>query len=245
MRAFVALFLLLALCMGSLPAESSSKKAAAEKKLQKIQKELKESKKKLRKTKKEERAVLGRLAVIKKELKRTKRTLSRAQKKIKVNEVQVGALRSELHDKRGDLQAKEAKLKGRLREVYKSSGLNYLELLVSSCSMADFFNRLYFFRKIIEHDTTLVEGIRQDVRQVKQKKTTLERKTGEIRSLAKTVAGKKEHAYPDVAHTAISPRVHVQDGPMYPCIGARKSVALFGRRFSAHYRRPLMARIAD
>ena len=53
------------------------------------------------------------------------------------------------------------------------------------------------------------------------------------------------HAYPDVAHTAISPRVHVQDGPMYPCIGARKSVALFERRFSAHYRRPLMARIAD
>ena len=53
------------------------------------------------------------------------------------------------------------------------------------------------------------------------------------------------HAYPDVAHTAISPRVHVQDGPMYPCIGARKSVALSGRRFSAHYRKPLMARIAD
>ena len=55
----------------------------------------------------------------------------------------------------------------------------------------------------------------------------------------------RNHAYPDVAHTAISPRVHVQDGPMYPCIGARKSVALSGRRFSAHYRRPLMARIAD
>ena len=53
------------------------------------------------------------------------------------------------------------------------------------------------------------------------------------------------HAYPDVAHTAISPRVHVQDGPMYPCIGARKSVVLSGRRFSAHYRRPLMARISD
>ena len=53
------------------------------------------------------------------------------------------------------------------------------------------------------------------------------------------------HAYPDVAHTAISPRVHVQDGPMYPCIVARKSVALSGRRFSAHYQRPLMAKIAD
>ena len=57
--------------------------------------------------------------------------------------------------------------------------------------------------------------------------------------------GSKLHAYPDAAHTAITPRVHVQDGPMYPCIDARKSVVLSGRRFSAHYRRPLMARISD
>jgi len=55
----------------------------------------------------------------------------------------------------------------------------------------------------------------------------------------------KLHAYPDVAHTVISPKVHVQDGPMYPCIGARKSVALSWRQFLGHYRRPLMARIAD
>jgi len=53
------------------------------------------------------------------------------------------------------------------------------------------------------------------------------------------------HAYPDVAHTTISLRVHVQDSPMYPCRGARKSVALPGPRFSAHYRKPLMARISD
>ena len=61
----------------------------------------------------------------------------------------------------------------------------------------------------------------------------------------KTAGIRKFHAYPDVAHPYINLTVHVQDSPMYPCTGACKSVALPWPRFSVHYRKPLMARIAD
>jgi murein DD-endopeptidase MepM/ murein hydrolase activator NlpD len=190
-RCFVMFFLLLFLS-SLLLAEAPQEQVSAEKKLQIIQTELKKNQQELLKTRKEEQEVLGRLVVINKELKKTKETLSRAQKKIQVNEVQVGALSTELSLRENDLARKEDKFKRRIVEMYKSSGLNYLELLVASHSMSDFFNRLYFFRRVAESDTTLVQGVREDVQQVKQKKGVLEKKTNEIRTLAAEVAEKKK-----------------------------------------------------
>lgn len=192
MRALIALFLSLVVFSAGALAEPPAKDLSPEKKLKEIKEELKESKEQLQKTRREEQAVLGRLAVIGRELKQTNQTLNRAQKKIRTNETQVGMLKTEVNQRWGDLQDKEKKLKNRIKEIYKSSSLNYLELLITSRSMSDFFNRLYFFGKIIEYDARLVEGVRSDLQEVKQKKAVLEKKTDEIRELAKVVAGKKE-----------------------------------------------------
>jgi murein DD-endopeptidase MepM/ murein hydrolase activator NlpD len=162
-----------------------------EQKLQGIKKQLQQSKQKLRKTKKEEQAVLGRLVVIEKELKKTRNTLDRAQKKIKVNEDRIGVLSSELRMTEEDFKKEEGKLKSRVKEVYKTTGLNYLELLISSRTMSDFLNRLYFFGKIIDHDAKLVQKTGEVVRAVKQKRAVLQDKTNEVRSLARVVAEKK------------------------------------------------------
>lgn len=197
MRVFAAFLLLISVC--SLGAQAEKIAAQPQKvpdseqvKLEAIQKKIRESKKKLKKTKAEEQAVLGRLVVINKELKRTKNNLYFAQKNIRTNETQIGALASELHQTENDLIKREKGLKERVREVFKSSGLNYLELLVASRSMSDFVNRVYFFRKIINYDAGLVEGVRADLRKVKQKRSLLQYKTREIRSLAKVIAEKKK-----------------------------------------------------
>ena len=197
MRVFAALLLLISVC--SLGAQAEKIAAQYQKepepeqvKLEAIQEKINESKKKLKKTKAEEQAVLGRLVVINKELKRTKNNLYFAQKNIRTNETQIGALASELHQTENDLIKREKGLKERVREVFKSSGLNYLELLVASRSMSDFVNRVYFFRKIINYDAGLVEGVRADLQKVKQKRSILQYKTREIRSLAKVIAEKKK-----------------------------------------------------
>ncbi|MEE8637568.1 MAG: peptidoglycan DD-metalloendopeptidase family protein [Candidatus Margulisiibacteriota bacterium] len=197
MRVFAALLLLISVC--SLGAQSEKIAAQYQKEpeleqveLQAIQKKIKESRKKLKKTKAEEQAVLGRLVVINKELKRTKNNLYFAQKNIRTNETQIGALTSELHQTENDLIKREKGLKERVREVFKSSGLNYLELLIASRSMSDFVNRLYFFRKIINYDAGLVGGVRADLQKVKQNRSILQYRTREIRSLAKVIAEKKK-----------------------------------------------------
>jgi murein DD-endopeptidase MepM/ murein hydrolase activator NlpD len=196
MRVFAALLLLISVCSVGAPAEKMStpyeENAEPEQlKLRAIETQLRQSRLKLQKTKKEEQAVLGRLAIINKELKRTKNNLYFAQKNIRVNELKIGTLTSELSETEMGLKNKEKELGARVKEVYKSSGLNYLELLITSRSMSDFTNRMYFFRKIIDHDAGLVQSIRADAQRAKQKRADLKYKTREIKGLAKVIAEQK------------------------------------------------------
>jgi murein DD-endopeptidase MepM/ murein hydrolase activator NlpD len=193
MKGLALLLLLIFVCLAGASAdpELEPESLPEEIKLKAIQEKLLESKKELKKTKEEEQAVLGRLAVINKELSRTRSNLYLAQRKIRVNEDQIGTLTAELRESVKDLKNREWKLEERLREVYKSSGINYLQLLFTSASMSDFLNRLYFFGKIINYDATLVQEVRADVRKAQQKRALLQTKTREIRGLARVITDKK------------------------------------------------------
>jgi murein DD-endopeptidase MepM/ murein hydrolase activator NlpD len=187
MKALSFLLLFLVFCGGFSQAENLSE----EQKLQAIQNQLQESKKVLRKTKEEEQAVLGRLVVISKELDKTKTKLFQAKSKIESNETQIGTLTFELGKIEADLREKEQKLRRRLKEVYKGSGQDFIRLVFTSDSMADFFNRLYYFRKIISYDSDLVHEVRTDANKAKVKRDILHDRTEEIKDLAKVIEEKK------------------------------------------------------
>lgn len=184
----IAVFLLL---MFSCSVGFSAEPAGEDQKLRILKKKLQESKKKLQKAKKEEQTALGELAIVKKELKRTKNNLYLTTSKIKTNEEQIGDLTTELNETVGGLLKKEKKLGDRMKEIYKSSGMNYLEIVLTSSSMSDFLNRSYFFGKIIEHDSKLVQEIRVEAKKVRIKRALIENKTREIKSLARVFSKKK------------------------------------------------------
>jgi len=160
-------------------------------KLKQIEKQLAASREKLEKTKEEEQAVLGRLAVINKDLKRTRGNLSAAFNKIKKNESKISYLTSELSEMDTTLKEKKKHLAQRVSEVYKGSSLNNFNLLFTSDSMSDFFNRLYFFQKIIDYDSQLVTSVKDDLVVAHSKRTQLAAKTAEIKSLAKVITEQK------------------------------------------------------
>lgn len=186
MRIVAAIFLLFFFFASSVRADLTEQE-----KLQKIQQQLREHKQKLEETKQQQQAVMGRLVIINSELKKTKTTLGLARRKITDNEQQIGVLTTELKQTESELGEKERALRVRLDEVYKSSGLNYLELLLSSNSMSDFLNRIYFFGKIIKSDAELVKAVRSSAQTVKVKRSLLQDKTEEIKDLAKVFAQKK------------------------------------------------------
>lgn len=187
MRFIAAIFLLSSFLLGVAQAEMTEQE-----KLQQIQQQLQEHKQKLEQTKQQQQEVMGRLVIINSELKKTKTTLGMAQRKIADNEQQIGVLTTELKQTESELQDKEKEMRSRLDEVYKSSGLNYLELLLGSKSMSDFLNRIYFFGKIIKSDAELVKSVRSSAQKVKVNRSLLQDKTEEIKDLAKVFAQKKE-----------------------------------------------------
>jgi murein DD-endopeptidase MepM/ murein hydrolase activator NlpD len=169
----------------------STNEVTEEQKLRKLQEQLKQSQKKLQKVKKEEQTALGQLSLVKKKLKRAKNNLFSTTTRIKSNEDQIGSLSSELNTAVGDLRQKEKKLGNRIKEVYKSNGINFMELLFTSGSMSEFFNRFYFFGKVIDYDSGLINELKVDARKVRIKRTLLENKTREIKGLARVFAKEK------------------------------------------------------
>jgi len=160
-------------------------------KLKQIEKQLAASREKLEKTKEEEQAVLGRLAVINKDLKRTRGNLNAAFEKIKKNETKISYLTSELNEMDTTLKEKKRQFTQRVAEVYKGSSLNNFNLLFTSSSMSDFFNRLYFFQKIVDYDSQLVSAVKNDLYSAQDKRAQLTAKTAEIKSLAKVITEQK------------------------------------------------------
>jgi murein DD-endopeptidase MepM/ murein hydrolase activator NlpD len=160
--------------------------------LKQIQEQLEASKQKLLETKKKEQETLSRLVVIKKDLSQTSWSLNRARERIVVNEGQIRVLQSEIKEAIETLEEKSARLRKRIREVYKASAVNYLDLLFSANSMSDFINRAYFFGKIVERDAGLIKEIEALYDQTRHRKTNLEQVTLEIRGLAKEIDAKKQ-----------------------------------------------------
>ncbi|MBI5701094.1 peptidoglycan DD-metalloendopeptidase family protein [Candidatus Saganbacteria bacterium] len=161
-------------------------------KLEEIQKKLELSKQKLVETKKKEEQALFKLVVTKKKLNIAEKSLKKANTKITLNQEQIQKLAVDLKTTNDHLLVKSAQLKNRLREIYKNSSVNYLELLFSSASMSDFINRSYFFTKIIEKDGGLISGIAEDFNELKTDKEHLTKKTNEIKQLAEEISAEKE-----------------------------------------------------
>jgi murein DD-endopeptidase MepM/ murein hydrolase activator NlpD len=161
-------------------------------KLQVIRKELKESQEKLKQTKEQQQQVLGKLVVITQELRLANRKLNRAKDKIQENVSKIGELTVELRNTEEDLRQKSDVLRDRIREAYKNGGISSLDLLLASHSMSDFMNRFYYFEKVIERDTHLIQGVRKDLQETKTQRRVLSDRTQEIRELAQVIAEQKQ-----------------------------------------------------
>lgn len=161
-------------------------------KLKAIQQELKESRTKLKETKQQQQVVLGKLVKINIDLRYANRKLKLAKDKIEVNKTKIGQLSVELRRTEEDLEEKAGLLERRIKEAYKSTGTNYLDLIFASRSMSDFLNRFYFFEKVIEQDTQLIKGIKSDLKETKVKREVLTDRTREIKELASVIAEEKK-----------------------------------------------------
>ncbi len=160
--------------------------------LNKIYQELEKSKARLERTEREQKNVVQQLFIINKNLKKTATQLSRAEQQKQANERKLVFLRASLDETKKKLSERSGILKDRVREVYKSGGLNYLQLLLSADALGDFISKSYFFEKIIARDLRLADEISSEHDKISSKKARLEGVTEEIKQLASYIQYKKK-----------------------------------------------------
>lgn len=164
-----------------------------QKELNKIYRELIRQREKLKLTKIQEKNVKQKLFIINYQLKKTKEELDRAQSQIFRNERKIGVLSVSLDDAQKKMEGRSSFLTKRLKEIYKSRGINYLELIVASDTLADFISRTYFFEKILNRDLLLMDEIKTQHKKIKTDKTLLENTTSQVKVLARFIEDKKQY----------------------------------------------------
>ncbi len=91
--------------------------------------------------------------------------------------------------KKGDKQYEDMKL--RIKYIYESGGVNAMELLCSSKSLADFLNMSEFVQSINEYDRKMLQSLIDTQNQIEEKGKMLEKQQTKLQDVQKQLEEKK------------------------------------------------------
>lgn len=94
------------------------------------------------------------------------------------------AVITRLSDTQIRLTQRKSLLARRLRDNYARSQTTYTQVLIQSRSLTDLLSRSQYVRQIVLSDTELIEGVKQDVAQIKADKQALEEQQQRAKTLA-------------------------------------------------------------
>lgn len=112
--------------------------------------------------------------------------------RIKELEATLTSAMNRLEKTKKDLAASEERLEDsnqqlrmRVKGMYQSGPVSYLEVLLNSGSFSDFTNRLEFLTRMVESDKTIVDRISKEKQQIEEYKNSLETRARQIASMKK------------------------------------------------------------
>ncbi len=102
-------------------------------------------------------------------------------------EAENNRLQASIDENRSKLEAKQAELesrvkiyRGRLRDIYINGQVNYLDVLLGANSFSDFASRMYLLQKIIKSDVELLDNIKKDTAEIKERQSLLDEEQKEL-----------------------------------------------------------------
>lgn len=166
-------------------AETARLEAQKRKELEDIKREAQEKRAAAGKLKGQETKVLGELRRTDRELSRTRGRLKQLQQRKNKLGVQLEVTRASLERSIQNLQTQRAKLRKRLRMLYKFGPAQELESLLSTRSFAELMTRWDFLTMIAQQDRLLLETVRAEKAEVEQNKSQLETHIDQVQQTEK------------------------------------------------------------
>lgn len=191
-----SIVLLIIICL--LMATSSVAFAGPEEDLKKQEEELKKVKDKLNQlereknsTKKSENKVVNSINSIEKNIKGIESEITSLNGSISTTEQSILEITSNLQETNGKIDKKNEVLDKRLRTMYKSGNVGYLEVLLGASDFSDFLTRMDMVQEIYKHDVDLIEELRVQKLTIESDKKKLEEEKNRLQGLSKEVISKQ------------------------------------------------------
>ncbi|MHB1455669.1 MAG: murein hydrolase activator EnvC family protein [Armatimonadota bacterium] len=128
---------------------------------------------KLRQTKKKQHTASAQLAVAERRLQVTRSSLRDIQSQLHTTRRKLTVTQANLKKTSKKLDARSQLLSERLVDTYKHGTVTYIGVILGSEDFWDFLARGYVIKKIVQADTSLIQDIRDDKRQIESQKAVL------------------------------------------------------------------------
>lgn len=172
---------------------------------------MKSVKKELDNLQKEEKGYLEALNKIEKLLSETEKELNSIKKDIELVRKELKQLEDELTKSNELLKEKAKILEGRLREIYKHNQINYIAVLLSSKSFPDFITYYQYVKTILAQDKEIIDSMSLHIREIEEKKLSLENRQEILNLLQQEVEKEKENIQSSLqAKKAIINKINTQ-----------------------------------
>ena len=163
-----------------------SKTTNEEKRLLRIREKIVDERKDLKKAERQEKNLLKKLNSLNKQLDRTENKIVRLKRRSIGLKKEIETLESELTGLNQYLAGYQERLSDRLRVMYRTRHLGYLETILTSSDFASFIRRVHFMKLIATQDARLIQEVREGIKAITQRKDELHGKQEELKRIKRT-----------------------------------------------------------
>jgi murein hydrolase activator len=185
-------FLLWMLPGAAAPADLNQRLKEERQELKEIEGKIKDVKERLRRTQRHERNVVQDLETSDRLLQNKQRELQSHERNFKLQAEKHAALVMQTEELSQRLQAREGYLHTRLRALYKQGRVAYLPFLLSASDITDFFRRVRFTVKLVEHDADLLQQHRGNLEALERTRRSVKARAEQLQKARVQVAAKQD-----------------------------------------------------
>ena len=194
MKRWIAALTALALVIGAAGMDSYASSTDLKKyqeQLQKLQSEIKKLDQQQRKLSSDQKTIVARIGNIEHNIRTVESEIENLSEQIVTTEGTLNMTMLELANAEAKIGEKKETLNQRIRVMYKTGHVGYLEVLLGSFNFEDMLSRMDMLQKIYEHDTDLLAYMQSQRDLVAEKKKSLEEQKASLVSLRSSLSGKQ------------------------------------------------------
>lgn len=147
---------------------------------EKLDKQIKDSKSEMKKIEKETKEVSNQIRDLDNKMNKASNDLTEIEKELEELEINIEDIIEQLNQAEDMVDEKQDTFNKRLRVMYKTGPVGYLEVLLSSSSIKDFLSRQDMIKSIAKYDKELITYMKEQRDAIDGIKTELEEKHNEV-----------------------------------------------------------------